>query len=230
VIESTTVICYCKLIIIIKIILITLIKTKIVVIKIPLFKLTNKCSLCWFEWQNGFILQLFFQICWNQQINVHSVDSTNTNLLILELFFQIYWNQQKLLILCWFGLRFLVVKSTMSRSSKAPPCCPHLPPIPSYRRRVTLPTLHIGGPPLYSATICRRILHVAPGHSRPPVYMDEALSQTGRFIRWFHSRWTCTLSTLSRVHTPDLIDNVVYGCSVEAVKVGTTLKYGHFVG
>ena len=95
-IELTTVICYCKLITIIKIILITLIKTKIVVIKIPLVKSIDKCSLCWFEWQNGFILQLFSRICWNQQINVHSVDSTNTNILISELFFQICWNQQKI--------------------------------------------------------------------------------------------------------------------------------------
>lgn len=45
-IELTTVICYCKLITIIKITLITLIKTKIVVIKIPLVKSIDKCSLC----------------------------------------------------------------------------------------------------------------------------------------------------------------------------------------
>jgi hypothetical protein len=38
----------------------------------------------------------FSQICWNQQIHVHSVDSPNTNLLISELFFQICWNQQKI--------------------------------------------------------------------------------------------------------------------------------------
>jgi len=118
----------------------------------------------------------------------------------------------------------------MSRSSKAPPYCPHLPPIPSRRRWVTSPTLHIGGPSLHSATLCRRILHVAPGHSRPPVHMDETLSQTGIFIHWFHSRRTCALSTFSRVQTPDLIDNDVHGCFVEAVRVGATLKYGHFLG
>jgi len=94
--KLTTINFYCKLITIIKISLITLIKTKFAVIKIPLFKSTNKCSLCWFEWHNGSILQLFSQICWNQQINVHSVDSSNINLLISELFSQICWNQQKI--------------------------------------------------------------------------------------------------------------------------------------
>jgi hypothetical protein len=118
----------------------------------------------------------------------------------------------------------------MSKSSKALPSCPHLPSIPSRRRWVTSPTLHIGGPSLHSATLCRRILHVAPGHSRPPAHMDEALSQTGRFIRSFHSRRTCALSTLSRVQTPELIDNIVHCCLVEAVTIGAILKSGHFLG
>ena len=118
----------------------------------------------------------------------------------------------------------------MSRSSKAPPCCPHLPTIPSHRHCVTSPTLHISGPSLHSATLCRSILHVAPGHSRPPVHMDEALLHIGIFIRWFQSRRTCALSTLFRVHTPELIDNVVHGCLVEAIIVGVTLKFVHFLG